>query len=74
VQGLPADGLDQICAQLTQQGASENSSWAKLVVKGPDGKNLRALSPNSGFVGEFTLALPFFIWGSGTWSVIDYLV
>ncbi|KAI8634649.1 glycoside hydrolase family 64 protein [Xylariaceae sp. FL1651] len=55
VQGLPADGLDQICAQLTQQGASENPGWAKLVVKGPDGKNLRALSPNSGRVMDNTL-------------------
>jgi hypothetical protein len=52
VQGLPANGLDQICTQLTQQGASENPSWAKLVVKGPNGKNLRALSPNSGRVSK----------------------
>lgn len=51
VQGLPTNGLDQICTLLTQQGASENAGWGKLVVKGPDGKNLRALSPNSGRVG-----------------------
>ncbi|KAI0402907.1 glucanase B [Xylaria palmicola] len=55
VQGLPAGGLDQICAQLAQQGASENPGWGKLVVKGPDGKNLRALSPNSGRVGDSKL-------------------
>ncbi|KAJ3551973.1 hypothetical protein NPX13_g11229 [Xylaria arbuscula] len=47
VQGLPRDGLDQVCAQLTEQ-ASENAGWGKLVVKTDDGKNLRALSPNSG--------------------------
>ncbi|KAK5629747.1 hypothetical protein RRF57_005462 [Xylaria bambusicola] len=52
VQGLPKDGLDQICAKLTQQGASENAAWGKLVVKGPDGKNLRALSPNSGRIAD----------------------
>ncbi|TGJ82660.1 hypothetical protein E0Z10_g6096 [Xylaria hypoxylon] len=52
VQGLPTDGLDQICAQLTQQGASENGIWDKLIVKGPDGKNLRAMSPNSGRIGN----------------------
>ncbi|KAI1824823.1 glucanase B [Xylaria intraflava] len=55
VRGLPADGLDQVCTQLTAQSASENPSWAKLIVKGPDGKNLRALSPNSGRVGDSTL-------------------
>ncbi|KAI3336806.1 glycoside hydrolase family 64 protein [Xylariaceae sp. AK1471] len=55
VQGLPVNGLDQICTQLTQQGSSENAGWAKLVVKGPDGKNLRALSPNSGRVVDSTL-------------------
>ncbi|KAI0804125.1 glucanase B [Xylaria sp. FL0064] len=52
VQGLPTDGLDQVCAQLTQQGASENPGWAKLVVKGDDGKNLRAMSPNSGRIAD----------------------
>ncbi|KAI0541500.1 glucanase B [Xylaria digitata] len=52
VQGLPTNGLDQICAQLVQQGASEGSNWGQLVVKGPDGKNLRAMSPNSGRIGN----------------------
>lgn len=51
VQGLPKDGLDQVCAQLTEQ-ASENAGWGKLVVKGDDGKNLRAMSPNSGRIGK----------------------
>ncbi|KAI0486948.1 glucanase B [Xylaria cf. heliscus] len=55
VQGLPTDGLDQICAQLTQQGASENPGWGKLVIKGPNGKNLRALSPNSGRISDANL-------------------
>ncbi|KAI1190611.1 glucanase B [Nemania serpens] len=55
VQGLPANGLDQICTLLTQQGASENPGWGRLVVKGPNGKNLRALSPNSGRVEDSTL-------------------
>ncbi|KAI1742483.1 glucanase B [Xylaria scruposa] len=60
VQGLPTDGLDQICTQLTQQGASENAGWGKLVVKGPNGKNLRALSPNSGRVGDDQLFNGYF--------------
>ncbi|KAI0448164.1 glucanase B [Xylaria telfairii] len=60
VQGLPTNGLDQICTQLTQQGASENPGWGKLVVKGPDGKNLRALSPNSGRIGNDQLFNGYF--------------
>ncbi|RWA08022.1 hypothetical protein EKO27_g7079 [Xylaria grammica] len=52
VQGLPTDGLDQICAQLAEQGASENTGWGELITKSPDGKNLRALSPNSGRIGN----------------------
>ncbi|KAI0435171.1 glucanase B [Xylaria sp. FL1042] len=55
VQGLPTDGLDQVCAQLTQQGASENPGWGKLVIKGDDGKNLRAMSPNSGRIADSNL-------------------
>ncbi|KAI0879665.1 glucanase B [Hypoxylon argillaceum] len=55
VEGLPSDGLDQICTQLTAQGASENPGWAQLVVKGTNGQNLRALSPNSGRVMDNTL-------------------
>lgn len=58
VQGLPTDGLDQVCAQLKEQGASENPDWAKLVVTGDDGKNLRALSPNAGRVGK-SFSLPY---------------
>ncbi|KAJ2968313.1 hypothetical protein NUW58_g10249 [Xylaria curta] len=50
--GPPYRRLDQVCAQLTAQGASENPAWGKLVVKGPDGKNLRALSPNAGRIGK----------------------
>ncbi|KAI1403971.1 glycoside hydrolase family 64 protein [Hypoxylon fuscum] len=55
VQGLPAGGLDTVCDKLTQQNAADGAGWDKLVVKGPDGKNLRALSPNSGRVADSTL-------------------
>ncbi|KAI1340575.1 glycoside hydrolase family 64 protein [Xylariaceae sp. FL0016] len=51
VQGLPANGLDSVCSALKTQGGD----WAKLVVTGSDGKNLRALSPNSGRVGDSSL-------------------
>ncbi|KAI1374623.1 glycoside hydrolase family 64 protein [Hypoxylon crocopeplum] len=50
VQGMPAAGLDTVCDMLTQQNAQDGAGWDKLVVKGPDGSNLRALSPNSGRV------------------------
>ncbi|KAI2637504.1 glucanase B [Xylaria nigripes] len=58
--GLPADGLDQVCAQLTAQGSSEDPGWAKLVTKGPDGKNLRALSPNSARIADSNLFNGYF--------------
>ncbi|KAI8949469.1 glucanase B [Xylaria longipes] len=60
VQGLPTDGLNQICTQLTEQDASDNAGWGKLIVKGPDGKNLRALSPNSGRIADSSLFNGYF--------------
>jgi hypothetical protein len=42
VRGLPRGGLDTVCAALRAQGGD----WARLVVDGPDGRPLRALSPN----------------------------
>ncbi|KAI4866933.1 glycoside hydrolase family 64 protein [Hypoxylon rubiginosum] len=55
VQGLPKGGLDTVCDGLVQQNAADGAGWDKLVVKGPDGANLRALSPNSGRVADATL-------------------
>ncbi|KAI1412902.1 glycoside hydrolase family 64 protein [Hypoxylon sp. FL1857] len=55
VQGMPANGLDTVVDKLTQQNASDGAGWDKLIVKGPDGKNLRALSPNSGRVADGSL-------------------
>lgn len=47
VAGMPADGLDKVCQGLIAQGAKDNAGWEQLVVKDKDGKNLRALSPNT---------------------------
>ncbi|KAI0841733.1 glycoside hydrolase family 64 protein [Hypoxylon sp. FL0890] len=55
VQGMPANGLDTVVSQLTQQNASDNAGWDKLIIKGSDGSNLRALSPNSGRVIDSSL-------------------
>ncbi|OTA95147.1 glycoside hydrolase family 64 protein [Hypoxylon sp. CO27-5] len=55
VQGMPANGLDTVVDKLTQQNASDGAGWDKLIVKGSDGKNLRALSPNSGRVADSSL-------------------
>ncbi|KAI1144577.1 glycoside hydrolase family 64 protein [Hypoxylon sp. FL0543] len=55
VQGMPANGLDTVVDQLTQQNASDGAGWDKLIIKGPDGSNLRALSPNSGRVADSSL-------------------
>jgi len=50
VLGIPQNGLDTICSQLQQQQAADGAPWASLVVRGPSGANLRALSPNNGIV------------------------
>ncbi|KIW09063.1 uncharacterized protein PV09_00012 [Verruconis gallopava] len=47
VTGMPANGLDTICANLQAQSNSDGvAGWKNLVVTA-NGKNLRALSPNS---------------------------
>ncbi|KAK8066088.1 hypothetical protein PG997_012835 [Apiospora hydei] len=50
VGGLNQGGLDAICKGLEAQHAKDGKGWDKLVIKGPNGKNLRALSPNAGDV------------------------
>lgn len=50
VGGLNPGGLDAICQELVDQNNKDRVGWDKLVVKGSDGKNLRALSPNAGRV------------------------
>ncbi|KAK7935403.1 glucan endo-1-3-beta-glucosidase [Apiospora marii] len=50
VGGLNQGGLDAICKGLEAQHAKDGKGWDKLVVKGPNGQNLRALSPNAGNV------------------------
>ncbi|KAI1648528.1 glycoside hydrolase family 64 protein [Daldinia loculata] len=55
VQGMPAGGLDTVADKLTQQNAADGAGWDKLIVKGSDGKTLRALSPNSGRVADASL-------------------
>ena len=48
VAGLPANGLDTICSGLAAQQASDNAGWGSLIVRAPNGSNLRALSPTQG--------------------------
>ena len=50
VTGLSPNGLDKVCAGLVQQSAKDGQGWKSLVVKAPNGRNLRALSPNNGIV------------------------
>ncbi|KAF2404492.1 glycoside hydrolase family 64 protein [Trichodelitschia bisporula] len=50
ISGLNRGGLDSICEQLQQQSQADGvDGWADLVVK-YGGRNLRALSPNTGMV------------------------
>lgn len=47
VQGLANGGLDTVVAKLQEQAARDGAGWEQLVVKAPNGSNLRALSPNA---------------------------
>ncbi|KXJ97696.1 glucanase B [Microdochium bolleyi] len=47
VRGIPDGGLDSVADRLQQQQARDGAGWGSLVVKAPNGSNLRALSPNS---------------------------
>ncbi len=49
VQGLPAGGLDTVCAGLAAQASADGQGWNELIVTG-NGQNLRALSPTNGIV------------------------
>jgi hypothetical protein len=49
VPGLPAGGLDAVCAGLTAQQAADGNPWTDLIVTS-GGQNLRALSPQNGIV------------------------
>ena len=46
--GIPASGLDTICAGLAAQHAVDGAGWDQLIIKDPRGRNLRALSPLAG--------------------------
>ena len=47
VTGTAANGLDSVCSALKHQSLLDNNpGWASLIVKKPNGGNLRALSPN----------------------------
>jgi hypothetical protein len=49
VSGLPAGGLDTLCAGLTAQESADGNPWTDLIVTS-GGQNLRALSPQNGMV------------------------
>ena len=49
VSGMPANGLQTVCSALTAQNAKDGAGWSSLIVNS-GGKNLRALSPNTGIV------------------------
>jgi Beta-1,3-glucanase len=51
VSGLAAGGLDTVCAGLAAQQAADANPWTDLIVTS-GGRNLRALSPQNGIVGN----------------------
>lgn len=50
VSGLPENGLQAVCEGLRQQTTRDGRRWSSLIVNGPKGQPLRALSPNSGIL------------------------
>jgi Beta-1,3-glucanase len=59
VGGLPAGGLDAVCAGLTAQQAADGNPWTDLIVKS-NGANLRALSPQNGIVYNSSLLAGYY--------------
>jgi hypothetical protein len=59
VGGLAPDGLNRVCSGLQAQHAADGRAWDQLV-KTKDGRNLRALSPNLGQVGNGDLFAGYF--------------
>ena len=55
VSGIPADGLTTVCNALTAQNQIDNAGWNQLIVNGPSGSPLRAVSPNTGIVMNSSL-------------------
>ena len=54
-------GLDQVVASALQaQHASDGKPWDRLIVRSPQGRNLRVLSPNLGRVGNNSLFAGYF--------------
>jgi len=50
VAGMPANGLETVCAGLEAQSGADGQGWKELIVKDTSGRLLRALSPNQGCV------------------------
>jgi hypothetical protein len=59
VQGLPAGGLDTVCAGLTAQASADGAGWNNLIITS-NGPNLRALSPTNGIVMNPSLFSGYF--------------
>ena len=55
VSGIPANGLTTVCNALTAQNQIDNAGWNQLIVNGPSGSPLRAVSPNTGIVMNSSL-------------------
>ena len=76
VGGLIGNGLNQVCDALRAQHAADGRGWDQLVVTS-NGRNLRALSPNLGQVGNPNLFAGYFepyvdqVWGRYTGSPIE---
>lgn len=75
VSGISTNGLDTICAGLVAQNNIDGAGWDKLIVTS-GGKNVRALSPNSGIVTNSSLFSGYYdpyvnqVWSKYTNSIL----
>ena len=60
VGGLKPNGLDQVASALQAQHATDGQPWDQLIVRGPNARNLRVLSPNLGRVRNPNLFSGYF--------------
>ena len=60
VAGLETNGLDQVAGALQAQHAQDGKPWDQLIVRSPQGGNLRVISPNLGRVGNDSLFEGYF--------------
>jgi hypothetical protein len=67
ISGIPSNGLNTICAGLAAQQSTDGAGWGSFIVT-HNGRNLRALSPNSGIIMNSNLFSGYYNYVNAVWS------